>query len=68
MIKSEIGINAGHIWSILNEKGEHSIKSLRKASKLPKENVYMAIGWLARESKVFLHKKHREIYVCLKDN
>ncbi|MDD4226846.1 MAG: winged helix-turn-helix domain-containing protein [Mariniphaga sp.] len=52
MITNEIGLNAGKIWTFLNEKGDHSVKDLIKKIKLSTADFYMAVGWLAREGKV----------------
>jgi len=53
MIKNEIGENAGKIWETLNEKGELSIDKLKTLTELNKQQLLMAIGWLAREEKIF---------------
>ena len=56
MEKTRIGLNAGKVWRILNEKGELSMFDLCRELGLTFEDVALAIGWLARESKVFLGK------------
>lgn len=56
MEKTRIGLNAGKVWRILNEKGELSMFDLCRELGLTFEDVALAIGWLARESKVFLRK------------
>lgn len=66
MITAEIGLNAGKIWTELNEQGEHSIKSLIKKLKLSSTDFYMAIGWLAREGKIFHFEKDNTKMICLK--
>jgi hypothetical protein len=53
MITNEIGLNAGKIWKNLNESQEQSIKGLMKELKLSSSAFYMAIGWLAREGKIY---------------
>ena len=57
MEKTRIGLNAGKVWRILNEKGELSMFDLCRELGLTFEDVALAIGWLARESKVFLRKR-----------
>ena len=57
MEKNKIGLNAGKVWRILNEKGELSMFDLCHELGLTFEDVALAIGWLARESKVLLRKK-----------
>jgi hypothetical protein len=41
MITEEIGSNAGKIWNLLNEQGNQD------------PQFYLAVGWLAREGKIF---------------
>ena len=60
-----IGINAGKVWSILDESGEQSIKELRKASGLVYYDLYAALGWLARENKVVLEEIKDELHIKL---
>lgn len=59
-----IGNNAGLVWSAL-EKGEMSLKALKKATKLNDKTVWAAIGWLARESKVSLTETAEDVLVKL---
>lgn len=47
-----IGTNAGLIWAALNETNDLTLKNLKKASKLKEKELYMALGWLAREGKI----------------
>lgn len=61
----KIGIDAGKVWSVLDESGEQSIKELRKASGLIYNDIYAALGWLAREGKIVLENKNDELYITL---
>ena len=47
-----IGTWAGEVWNALNEQGTLGVKQIKKATKLKEKEVFAAIGWLARESKV----------------
>ena len=51
MITTKIGENAGLIWNAL-QNGALTLKALKKATKLKNDELYLALGWLARESKV----------------
>ncbi len=62
MEKTRIGLNAGKVWRILNEKGELSMFDLCRELSLTFEDVALAIGWLAREDKIFLRKKRRNAF------
>lgn len=66
MITNEIGLNAGKIWCMLDEKGEHPVKEMAKKLKLSTNDFYMAIGWLAREGKICHFEKEGVLTICLK--
>ena len=51
MITTKIGENAGLIWNAL-QGGALTLKALKKATKLKNDELYLALGWLARENKV----------------
>lgn len=67
MEKNKIGLNAGKVWRILNEKGELSVFDLCHELGLTFEEVALAIGWLARESKVFLKKKEGMLFTNIEN-
>ena len=48
---TKIGENAGLVWNSL-QNGAQEIKAIKKATKLKNEDLYMALGWLAREGKL----------------
>ena len=51
-MKDKIGTNAGLVWNALLV-GNLDIKALKKATKLNDKDVYAALGWLAREDKIY---------------
>ena len=61
---AKIGENAGLVWGAL-QNGAQGLKALKKATKLKNEELYMALGWLAREGKVILAEGEAEIEVAL---
>ncbi len=65
MIKSQIGTNAGEIWQFLNKNGDKSIVEIAKAMKMKTNDVLMALGWLARENKVFFYEENEGVFVTL---
>jgi len=54
----DIGTNAGVIWNILHNNGTCDINHLKKHSSLDADDIYAAIGWLAREKKINLRMKN----------
>ena len=65
MIKSQIGTNAGEIWQFLNKNGDKSIVEIAKAMKMKTNDVLIALGWLARENKVFFYEENEGVFVTL---
>lgn len=65
MLSEKIGTNAGLVWSALGN-GELSAKALKKATKLNEKDLNLALGWLARESKVTFSEVEGELMVGLK--
>lgn len=61
---AKIGENAGAIWGAL-QNGALSLKALKKATKLKNEELYLALGWLAREGKVVFAEADADIEVAL---
>lgn len=64
MLKSTIGLNAGLVWKAL-EKEQTNVKALKKATKLTDKDLYLALGWLAREGKVSFVEEEKELLVAL---
>lgn len=52
MHKKLIGTNAGIIWNLLNDYQKWTASQLQEASGLSEDEIYTAIGWLAREDKI----------------
>jgi hypothetical protein len=65
MYIDDIGTAAGAIWGFLIEHGKVSLSSLEKGVDAPRNLVYMAIGWLAREGKVTIQREERSVQVWL---
>lgn len=61
----KIGIDAGKVWSSLDEKGRLTESALKNAVKLTYKDLYAALGWLSKEEKVVIEKIGKEIYVSL---
>ena len=59
----KIGENAGKIWHVLNEGRELTIPELSRRIDQSHEDTTIAIGWLARENKIYIQRKNGQIYV-----
>lgn len=53
MDKFTIGNNAGIVWSLLNDGRHWTYEELKEASGLTDRDLNAAIGWLAREDKIY---------------
>lgn len=65
MENEKIGIDAVKILQILNEKGNVKIADLKKRTKMDIKNIFLALGWLARENKVLLFEMEKELAACI---
>ena len=63
METAKIGLNAGLVSRKLNENGSFPIQELARKLDLGAEDTALAIGWLARENKVYLERKNGVLYV-----
>lgn len=64
MDKRIVGVNAGNVWHALNEVKRISIPELARKLNLSVESTALAVGWLARENKVCIHRVNGLIEVC----
>ena len=61
MDKYSIGKNAGIIWSILSNGQRWAYDALKEKSGLSDRDLNAAIGWLAREDKIFFETDQNNI-------
>jgi hypothetical protein len=63
---AHIGEIAGVVWSVLSENGPLSMAKLVKAVGEPRDRVMQALGWLARENKLWIEEDGRTRMVSLR--
>jgi len=63
---AHIGETAGVVWKILKENGPLSMAKLVKAVGGPRDVVMQALGWLARENKIWIEEDGRSRVVSLR--
>lgn len=61
----KIGINAGKVWTVLDEAGRENVKVIKKSTKLTDKDLYAALGWLAREGKIVWEDVEKESFISL---
>ena len=64
-VESVFGANAGIVWRFLNSNGPNSIEGIVKATKLRRDLVFSALGWLGRENKIKMETKGRAMVFSL---
>ena len=62
-----IGTWAGEVYQALEKTDTHilGLKELKKATKLKKDEIMAALGWLGREGKIVIAPNDEEIAVSL---
>lgn len=65
MEKIKIGYSAGKVWQVIDKNKVLKISDLRKITKMDFKDLYMALGWLAREDKVYFSDVDGELAISL---
>jgi len=70
-LEEKIGFDAGKVWTVLSkQQTDVGISSLVQLTKINVNDVFAAIGWLARENKIeattIMNKKNQQLKVSLK--
>jgi hypothetical protein len=65
MIKSQIGKNAGQIWQYLDDSQVSSVFEIMKVLSMEKQDVLMALGWLARENKIYFLGEKKDCKIMI---
>lgn len=60
-VEKSIGNNAGRIWDYLSGEGPQVRSKIIENTKMPEEDFFGAIGWLARENKIRKDKRTYKI-------
>jgi len=63
---AQIGETAGLVWTTLTENGPLSMTRLVKKVGQPRDTVMQALGWLAREDKIWIDEEGRSRVVSLR--
>jgi hypothetical protein len=60
-----VGKTPGKVYQFLRANGKVSLSALEKGVDAPRAMVYMAVGWLAKEGKVWMEQEDRAVRVWL---
>lgn len=64
-MKEKLGTTAGRVWKTLYDHREVSTAQLARLLKERIDQVYLALGWLAREDKIKFRTIANRTYVSL---
>ncbi len=64
-MKNIIGNSAGKVWEFLDDNGPATITKVANETKLSKNDIHRALGWLAREEKISIVQKGRTETISL---
>ena len=56
-LTASVGTNAGKLWHLLFDLGTLDVQTLMEQSNLPTQEIYKAVGWLAKENKIRIDLK-----------
>ena len=62
-LESKIGTNAGKVWKVLDIWGELDVSTITRLTRVDMQEVYSAIGWLAREDKICADSELEKFYL-----
>ena len=65
---AQIGETAGNVWQILSQNGPLSVTRLVEEVGEKHDMVMQALGWLAREEKIWIEKDGRKRIVSLRES
>ncbi|MDH6303622.1 hypothetical protein M2459_000444 [Parabacteroides sp. PF5-5] len=68
MIKNEIGLSAGDLYSLLSQKGSLSLRKIGELTRNKESVIYLTIGWLLRENKISVIEQNGEWVFELKES
>lgn len=65
MSEDDIKIKSGTIWILLSNKGKLSIKEIEEQTDCGNLLLHLALGWLAREDKIYFTHIDNVLYAEL---
>ena len=64
---TKIGIIAGEIWQLLENRDAIHLKDIASKLDRPEHLVLMSIGWLSREGHVVLEQEEKDYKISLRE-
>lgn len=62
MIKNDVGLYAGDVYSLLSEKGRLSVRNIGELTQRRESYIFLSIGWLMRENKIYASEQNGELF------
>ncbi len=63
---NDVGFLAGRIWKYLSQHNEMDTIKIKLDLKISNTMLYLALGWLAREGKIYIKKEKKNYRVGLR--
>jgi hypothetical protein len=67
-MREMIGLTAGRIWSLLNEKGSSTMLKMKSSLGISNSLLCLALGWLSKEDKIELSESGHNLVATLKQS
>ena len=67
MLKHDIGLNAGNVYTLLSQRGRLSLRKIGELTKKSEYFIFLAMGWLLRENKIDVFEHNGELFFELKN-
>ncbi|MDR2954954.1 MAG: winged helix-turn-helix domain-containing protein [Prevotella sp.] len=65
MLKKIIKQDARYISSLLSKRGKIAISELIGLTEYREEYIYMTLGWLSCENRIYFHETNEHVYIEL---
>jgi DNA-binding GntR family transcriptional regulator len=66
-VEEVFGVNAGKVWNALKNSGQMNVRKICEKTGLSVNEVFGALGWLAREGKISIIENGARIEYCLNE-
>lgn len=67
MIKEDVGLHAGDIYTLLSQKGRMTLRKIGELTNQKESAIFLSLGWLLREDKISISKENGEWYFELEN-
>jgi len=66
MIKKDVGLEAGSLYSLLSDRGRLSLRKIEEITHKREASLFLSLGWLLRENKIHVFEQNGEWFFEIK--